>query len=122
MTPVGLTVKTAECKSGTDNMSCCNALRFTSGTLTNIINEKYDDDSRPATDSPTFPPCAMTKPVMSLTIPKRSIPAALIIKCEAFGLEFPSLENHEVFPVDTADTAAWKTKKSKFDQLEVNLW
>jgi hypothetical protein len=111
-TPFGSTIKTAECKSGTDNMSCCNASRFISGTLTNIISEKNEDDNRPATDSPTFPPCAMTKPVTSLTIPRRSNPAALMIKCEDFGVALLFVDNHEVLPVATVSTV-WQSPRNQ---------
>jgi hypothetical protein len=42
----------------------------------------------------------MTKPVTSLTIPNRSNPAALIIRCDVLGLLL--LENHDdVVDVDT---------------------
>jgi hypothetical protein len=54
--PHGSMANTAQRKSGTAKISRCNASRLISGTVTNIINEKYDADKRPATDSPTLPP------------------------------------------------------------------
>jgi hypothetical protein len=76
------TVNTADDKSGTDKTACCRASRDASGTDTSIMSEKYDAPNRPATDSPTLPPCAITSPVTSLTMPNRSRPAALMIKCD----------------------------------------
>ena len=107
--PFGSITKTAERKSGTASISRCRSSRLSSGTLTSIINEKYDDDNRPATDSPTFPPCAITKPVTSLTIPKRSNPAALIIKCDVFALVL--VENHVAVvdvPEDSVDRTGYR--------------
>ncbi len=109
--PFGSITKTAERKSGTASISRCRSSRLSSGTLTSIINEKYDDDNRPATDSPTFPPCAITKPVTSLTIPKRSNPAAFIIKCDVFALLL-LVENH-VAVVDVPEDSDDRTGYGK---------
>ena len=90
---VGWTVKTALSRSGRVRTRACKASRWSAGTDTSIMSEKYDGPKRPATLSPTLPPTSITAPVTSDTIPRRSTPAALMIKLTEWWDE---LENRAV--------------------------
>ena len=57
-----------------------NSSTLASGTVTNIMSEKWLPNLA-ACDSPTLPPTSVTYLVMSETIPSRSLPTALIINC-----------------------------------------
>jgi len=56
------------------------------GTSTSIIREKYCP-SLAACEAPTFPPASMTSLVMSWTIPRRSVPTALMTNCVCLLVE-----------------------------------
>jgi hypothetical protein len=89
---VGCTAKTALSRADRERTRSCRASRWFSGTETSIMSEKYDGPKRPATLSPTLPPAPITAPVTSDTIPRRSTPAALMIK----WMGWDALENSAV--------------------------